>query len=234
MSRGAQLKVSKTKTIPNPSLYIDALYGECGAFCLDEEAAPQKKGLWRKDVFKSEIRVPLDLEIGTGNGYHFSHQALKAPERNLIGIELKYKPLIQSIRRVMKNGGTNARMVRYNAVLAHELFDSEELDNVYIHFPDPWSKLRQHKHRLIQTEFLNRIWEAQRPGSFIEFKTDSRDYFDWALEKIATSSYTIVEQSFDLHQSPYAEKNFITQFERIFMNEGIQINYALLKKIPQK
>lgn len=230
MSRGAQLRVSNTRTIPKPNAYIDALYGECKSYCLDEQDAPLKKGKWRADVFQAPLDQPLDLEIGTGNGYHFSHQAFKHPERLLLGLELKYKPLVQSIRRAIRNESQNARMARYNAVLAHELFNEGELNNVYIHFPDPWSKSRQHKHRLLQTEFLNRIWRAQAPGSFVEIKTDNRDYFDWMLERIAESKYTLEAHSFDLHASEWAATNFVTQFENIFLRDGLKINYARLRR----
>ncbi|MGE0762406.1 MAG: tRNA (guanosine(46)-N7)-methyltransferase TrmB [Bdellovibrionales bacterium] len=230
MSRGAQLRVSNTRSIPKPNIYIEALYGECGAFCLDEQDAPKQRGTWRQSVFRSSPNHPLDLEIGTGNGYHFSHRAFSEPQRLLLGLELKYKPLIQSIRRCMRQNSTNARMARYNAVLTHELFAEGELNNVYIHFPDPWSKGRQHKHRLLQTEFLNRLWLAQKPGSFVEIKTDSRDYFEWALERIQESRYLLEAHSFDLHASPWAATNFVTQFESIFLREGIKINFALLRR----
>lgn len=230
MSRGAQLRVSNTRTIPNPSEYINAMYDECSAYCMDEQDAPKHRGLWRSKVFQAPDDAPLDLEIGTGNGYHFSHHAFQNPQRLLLGLELKYKPLIQSIRRARRNGSQNARMARYNAVLMHELFNEGELNDVYIHFPDPWSKLRQHKHRLLQTEFLNRLWLAQRPGSRVEIKTDNRDYFEWALTKIGASHYHMQAHSFDLHASEWAPKNFVTQFENIFLREGLKINFALLQR----
>ncbi len=230
MSRGAQLRVSRTKSIPKPNAYIHALYGEYGSVCLDEEAAPLEKGKWRSSVFLADADRPLDLEIGTGNGTHFSHRATQHPERLLLGLELKYKPLIQTIRRAINAGCTNVRAARYNAVLMHELFEQEEINDVFIHFPDPWSKSRQHKHRLLQIEFLNRLWEVQRPHSYVELKTDSREYFDWALDKIAQSRYTLAAHSFDLHSSQYAANNYRTQFENIFLREGLPIHYALLKK----
>lgn len=230
MSRGAQLKVSRTKSIPKPNAYIDALYGDYGSVCLDEELAPQQKGKWHSSVFTADSTQPLDVEIGTGNGTHFSHRATQHPERLLLGIELKYKPLIQSIRRAMNAGCKNARAARYNAVLVHELFDPGEINDVFIHFPDPWSKSRQHKHRLVQTDFLNRLWEAQRPQSTVELKTDSREYFEWALDKISSSKYNLVAHSFDLHSSIYSATNFRTQFENLFLRDGLPIHYALLKR----
>ncbi len=231
MSRGARLHLAKTKELVKPTEYVLALSNELKEVAFDEEDCLQFKGMWRSKAFGVSESHPLDLEIGTGNGVHFGHRALTYPERSLVGIELKYKPMVQAIRRVLRAGGTNARIVRYNAVLVENLFEENELNDVIIHFPDPWAKLRWQKHRLIQDDFLKRLHALQRPGSRLEFKTDSRDYFDWAMEKFRNSPYEMVAHSYDLHNSPYAPKNFITHFESIFLRQKLPIHYCeLLKK----
>jgi len=228
MSRSGQLRVSRTKTIPVPNAYVKAIYGEFAQWTYDEERTPEFRGKWRGEAFGVSDQVPLDLEIGTGNGLHFANQAMKHPERCLLGIELRYKPLIQSIRRVIRNGGGNARAARYNAYLLPEIFTIGELNDVYIFFPDPWEKTRQHKHRLIQDEFLERMFAIQRPGSKLFFKTDSQDYFAWAMTRFERSPYRVAAHSGDLHSSEHARTNFITQFERIFLRQGLKIGYAEL------
>lgn len=227
MSKSAQLQLTKTKDIPDPNYYVLALGGEFSSWAFDEEKAPTKKGVWRKE-FGVDDNHPLDLEIGTGNGFHFGHRALSFPRRCLVGIELKYKPLIQSIRRVVKGGGKNSRICRYNARQIQDLFSSQELNDVYIHFPDPWEKKNQRKHRIIQDDFLKELFDCQRSGSHLFFKTDSRDYFDWALEKFEASPYQVKGHSFDLHNSEWAEQNFVTHFERIFLKKSLPIHYAEL------
>ncbi len=230
MSRGAHIHFSKTRDLPKPSAYVQALLGEFSHWAFDEERAKDFKDQWRSKVFEKPEFTPLDLEIGTGNGFHFAHYAQKHPDRLLMGIELKYKPLIQSIRRARRAGCENARMVRYNAALLADLFAPGELDRVMVHFPDPWEKLRQQKHRLIQPEFMRLCHQLQRPGSQFEFKTDSADYFAWAKEVFSSSPYEILALSEDLHHSAYAESNFITHFERIFLRQGLPIHYALLRR----
>lgn len=228
MSRGAQTQISKTKGLKRPNEYVLALSGELENYAYDEEDCLQFKGQWRAKAFGVSDTAPLDVEIGTGNGFHFGHRALSRPERCLVGIELKYKPLVQAIRRVLREGGTNAKIIRYNAVQLEDVFATGELDDVFIHFPDPWEKLRQQKHRLIQDDFLKSLFQLQKPGSQIEFKTDSRDYFLWALEKFNASPYKVLGSSEDLHNSEYAEKNFVTHFESIFLRKGQPIHYCAL------
>lgn len=230
MSRSGQMRVSRTKTIPFPNMYVQAIYNEYAAWTYDEERTPELKGRWRKEAFGLAEDVALDVEIGMGNGLHFSHLAATRPNHAILGFELRYKPLIQSIRRVVRAGGKNARVARYNAFLLNEIFSPEEINDVFIFFPDPWEKLRQHKHRLIQDEFLKNLFAIQRPGSKLYFKTDSADYFQWAMTRFERSPYRISAHTTDLHGSPWAADNFITQFERIFLRQGLQIGYACLQR----
>lgn len=222
--------IGKTSRIPNPNQYVLMLQNEYFDWAFDEVRAPQFRGKWRQEVFRSSEATPVDLEIGTGNGFHFGHHAQTFGERNLVGIEIKYKPLIQAIRRPVKAGCTNARMVRYDATLVEHLFGQNELDNIYIHFPDPWELGPQWKHRLISDEFLNKIYSLQRPGSYVEFKTDSESYFRWALPRFLRSQYQICKATTDLHECRLIENNFITAFENIFLRKGQPIFYLLAQK----
>jgi tRNA (guanine-N7-)-methyltransferase len=229
MSRSAQLRVSKTRSIPVPNVYIQALLGEYSPWSYDEERAPTFRGQWRRHAFANlPESTPLDVEMGTGNGTHFAHRTVTNPARALLGFELRYKPLIQSIRRARRAGCENMRIARYNASLVQELFTPGEINDVFIFFPDPWEKGRNHKHRLIQVEFLDKLYECQRPGSRLYFKTDSQDYFQWSVRRFESSRYEMEAMTSDLHQSAYAKDNFITQFENIFIRQGLPIGYAQL------
>lgn len=210
-----------------------ALEGEFSHVAFSEERAPTRKGLWRREVFQVSEHHPMDLEIGTGNGAHFSHRALRVPDRCIVGLELKYKPLIQGIRRAVRGGARNAAICRFHAFNISELFEANEVDNIYIHFPDPWTSPKKPKNRVVNRDLLAVLYDLQRPGSFLEFKTDSREMFLWALEEISASPYEVVHQTLNLHQSELAEGNFVTFFESLFVKDGIEINYIKLRKRSQ-
>ncbi|MCB0357202.1 MAG: tRNA (guanosine(46)-N7)-methyltransferase TrmB, partial [Bdellovibrionales bacterium] len=216
--------------IRRPNSYIVSLQEEYKSWAFTEEQAPLYKGLWRSEVFKVPAHHPLDIEIGTGNGLFFAHQASSHPERCLLGIERKFKPLVQTIRRTLRSGATNARVVRYDAEVPWDLLAPEEINNVFIYFPDPWPKTRWHKNRLIQNDYLERLHVLQRPGSYLEFKTDHAHYFEQALEVFHNSQYDVCGYTYDLHRSEYAEKNFVTHFESIFLRKSQPIYFALLQK----
>lgn len=229
--RSRKPKLNSTHTLPEPTTYAQALIGELSEFAIDEVRAPLIRGAWRERIFREDSAAPMDLEIGTGNGRHFAMRAVKHPERKLVGFELKYKPLIQSIERALRAGSRNARIVRYDASLVSDIFSAGELNDVFIHFPDPWPRMRQWKHRLINAHFLGQLFELQRPGSMVDFKTDSRHYFEWAMEYFVNSKYTLSWHTFDLHKSEHAAGNSITQFEKIFLDQGLPIHAARLLRL---
>ncbi|HRO66101.1 MAG TPA: tRNA (guanine-N7)-methyltransferase [Pseudobdellovibrionaceae bacterium] len=230
MESNPRRRLNLTRTLPNPSRYAVSLEGELSHVAFSEERAPANKGLWRSEVFKVAEDQPVDLEIGTGNGYHFSHRSLTVPDRCIVGLELKYKPLIQGIRRAVKGGAKNAAICRFHAFNVDELFTEGEVNDVYIHFPDPWTSPKKPKNRIVNRDLLATLHRLQRPGSTLEFKTDSREMFLWALEEIAASPYKVAHQTLDLHRSEYAAGNFVTFFESLFLRDGIEINYIKLRR----
>jgi tRNA (guanine-N7-)-methyltransferase len=226
-------RINLTRTLKNPNYYTLALDGEFKDFAFNEERTPLNRGVWRSEIFKTAESTPMDLEIGTGNGTHFQQHALKHPDRRLVGIEVKYKPMIQSIRGALRQGATNAKICRYDAMNLDLMFAPQELNDVYIHFPDPWVTPRKPNHRIVNSRILDLLWDMQRPGSIINFKTDNREYYLWAMEQIRLSKYKIIFETQNLHaeKNEFSENNFKTQFENIFMRQGIEINLVRLQRV---
>ena len=230
MKHPRRKNLSKTAELPHPNPYALMLMNEYKNKAFDEDRVEEFKGSWREKVLGVEKDFPVDVEIGTGNGYHFAHAASKNLKRGLLGFEIKYKPLIQTIRRALKAGAEdNAYVIRYDASQITKVFEKDEINNVYIHHPDPWSKKRQWKHRLIQEGFLEDLHSLMRPESFVEFKTDNEDYFDWAEEIFENSKFKVEFKTRDLHNSERADTNFITHFENIFLRKGQPIFYLVAK-----
>lgn len=211
----------------HPNIYVHMLDEYAGWIYTEKECLAQK-GSW-KSVF-AEPSLPLDLEIGCGNGYFFENIVKNNPQRNYLGIELKYKPLVQTIRRVKKLGLQNGKGIRFHANYVDRIFSPGEIENTYIYFPDPWPKARHAKNRLMKAGFLNKLFEIQKPGAFLDFKTDSEPYFDWAMEEFKKTPYRQVRYSKDLHKSEWATSNFVTAFEKIFISKGQPIFYARFER----
>jgi tRNA (guanine-N7-)-methyltransferase len=221
----------KTKDLRIQNEYTLALEQECRSFAYNEERAPELRDQWRAQAFGKSTEVFLDLEIGTGNGVFFHAHCLQHPERNLVGVELKYKPLIQTIRRNLRVGIKNGCVARTHAFNIDQVFGEGELNDVYIHFPDPWTSPRKPKNRMLNARMLNNLWKMQRSGSRINFKTDSRELFDWTLEQLQPDLYELAWVTRDLHAEKHETPPLMTQFEKIFVRQGIPIHaLRLLRK----
>ncbi len=221
------ITISKTCNIPAPNQYVQMLSQEYWNWAYDEERAPHHRGKWREHLDRAN-ETPIDLEIGTGNGFHFAHRSWSHPERILLGIEIKYKPLIQTIRRSLGGGALNSRVIRYRAERIEDLFAHEELNDVYIHFPDPWKKRRQQRKRYLSADFFAALFALQRNHSIVEIKTDDRSYFQWIYNQIQNGPHKLMDLSENLHGE--REGLFKTHFEKIFIRQGLPIHYLKLKK----
>lgn len=215
------VKLVRSANLPSPNKYVLMMKDDFRDWVYDEERAPLQKGKWRDSLGLAQDQA-LDLEIGTGNGFFFAEYCSKNPERNLLGMELKFKPLIQTIKRSRALENQNGWAVRYHASLIDELFEVGELNNVFIYFPDPWPKKKHFKNRLITLEFLHNLFERQRPGSFLEIKTDHPGYFDWIMERLPKSPYQVTRETRDLHSSEWAIENYSTHFERLWTSKGLK------------
>ena len=231
IQRSLRPRLNLTRSLKHQNEYTLALTRDLADQAFDEERSPLNKGKWRSDVFQTDQSRPLDLELGTGNGKHFAFRANQFPERLIVGLELKYKPLIQTIKGALRGGAKNARVCRFHAFDLPQIFDENEINNVYIHFPDPWVNPRKPQNRFVSAPVLTTLHGLQRAGSFLDFKTDSLEYFEWVLKEIPKDKYEIVRLTFDLHNSEWLQENFVTQFESIFLRQKIKINYLRLKKI---
>ena len=72
----------------------------------------------------------------------------------------------------------NVRVFRHDARNLLSRFPKKFLDLVIILFPDPWPKKRHQKRRLVNIDFLKKIFKIlKKNGKFI-FSTDNISYFE--------------------------------------------------------
>ena len=127
----------------------------------------------------------------------------------------------------------NVRFIPGDAKSLSELFGDSLFDSVYVNFCDPLPKKGHADRRLTSPGFLKEYIRILKPGGTFRFKTDNEGLFDYTLETIAECGYTITFSTRDLHNSPYAAENLMTEYERNFSQKGVSIN-CLEAVIPEK
>jgi tRNA (guanine-N7-)-methyltransferase len=124
------------------------------------------------------------LEIGFGGGEHMAAQAERNPEVLIIGCEPFLNGVGSALRHIEERSLENVRLHAGDGRGVIEALPEGSLDRAFILFPDPWPKARHHKRRFIQTETLDALARAIRPGGRLRFITDWKDYASWTLERI--------------------------------------------------
>ena len=125
-------------------------------------------------------RERVALEVGFGSGRHLLWQAERHPETLFIGVEIHTPSAQQVLRQIRLRGLENVWVVNYDARLLLEMLPSNRLETIFVHFPVPWDK-KPHR-RVISDAFLAESLRVLRPGGVLELRTDSENYYRYALE----------------------------------------------------
>lgn len=186
------------------------------------------KGSW-KDIFGNDS--PIHIEIGMGKGRFMMDLAAANPTINYIGIEKYSTVLLRAVQKMEENELPNLRLIRMDAEDICEVFDKGEVARIYLNFSDPWPKDRHAKRRLPSRQFLKRYDKILAKDGRIEFKTDNRELFDFALEELEPAGWRLDAMTRDLHHD---EKmlvgNIMTEYEERFSLLGNPIYKYIISR----
>lgn len=177
----------------------------------------EKKGRWA-EVFGNTN--PIEIEVGMGKGKFLMELAISNPGINYVGIEMYSSVLLKAIAKRKDLDCSNIWFLRVDARELADIFAPEEVGRIYLNFSDPWPKDRHAKRRLTSPRFMAVYDRILKRDGTVEFKTDNRGLFDYSLESIPQTGWTVQMHTFDLHHSPYAEGNVMTEYETKFSGEG--------------
>lgn len=178
----------------------------------------EKKGRW-KEVFGNDH--PVRIEIGMGKGKFLHTLAKENPDINYIGIEKYSSVLLRAIQKMEEDELSNLKFIRMDAEEITDVFATGEVDRIYLNFSDPWPKDRHAKRRLPSRQFLKRYDEILKKDGRIEFKTDNRDLFDFAVEELPEAGFCAEVLTYDLHaDEKLMEGNIMTEYEEKFSAVG--------------
>ncbi|NLX64877.1 MAG: tRNA (guanosine(46)-N7)-methyltransferase TrmB [Clostridiaceae bacterium] len=179
------------------------------------------KGKWKK-YFDNDN--PVHIEIGPGKGEFIVQLSQQNPHINYIAIEKSPAVLVKIIRKIPDEGIHNLAITVFDAGNLEEIFESGEVEKLYLNFSDPWPKKKHAKRRLTSPKFLKIYKNILKPGSIIEFKTDNRPMFDYSIETFKEEGYNLIKITYDLYNSDLLEGNIPTEYEKKFHSLGTPIN----------
>lgn len=195
------------------------------------------KGKWKTEYFKND--QPIILELGCGKGEYSVGIAKKYPDRNFIGVDIKGARMWRGAKTCLEENIRNVAFLRTRIEFLESCFDKEEVDELWITFPDPQPKDRQEKKRLTGPLFIQRYRSFLKETAVIHLKTDSDFFYDFTKGEVLRNNYHILEDTQDL----YGEKiedldddtkeilSIKTHYEKIFTDKGCKIHYLKFKLV---
>lgn len=171
----------------------------------------------------------LYIEIGCGKGDFIIENALRNPDINYIGVEKYESVLIRALQKV-DIIPPNLRFMCIDALTLSDYFN-HNVDQIFLNFSDPWPKKRHAKRRLTSPVFLDLYNKISKDSINIKMKTDNKDLFAYSIKEFNNNGFYIEDISLDLPED--YENNVMTEYEKKFRKENVNINYVKVKKVVE-
>lgn len=173
----------------------------------------------------------LYLEIGAGKGGFAIEMARRNPAADYYAMEKVKDCIVIATEKADAEGRPqNLRFLIDGADNLPAWFEAGAVDRIFLNFSDPWHKKGYFKRRLTYRKYLALYFTLLREGGELCFKTDNVPLFDFSLEELASVDLSAEVLTRDLHASPYADGNVMTEYEESFVSQGISINMLRVKK----
>ena len=196
---------------------------KCAAYRIDQPET--LRGNWRS--LKPDCTA-LWVEVGCGKGKFTAETAQANPDVLLIAVERCREAMVVAMEKARDMELKNVFFIDMDVAKMEEIFAPGEIDRLFINFPDPWKKSRQHKRRLTYAGFLALYANVLPLGGEIWFKTDNDPLFAFSLEQFEQEGWELREVTHDLHAD--GPVGVMTDYEAKFYDQGITINRCVAVK----
>ena len=189
------------------------------------ESTHNLPGNWNK-FFKNDN--PIVLELGCGKGEYSVHLARKYPEKNFLGVDIKGARFWRGAKTALEDDLDNVGFLRTQIELIDQLFAKNEVDEIWITFPDPQIKYKRTKHRLTNPEFLDKYNRILKPEGLMHLKTDSEFMHGYTLGLLTGQGQEILYAHHDVYgnnESPEVVTSVQTFYEKQYLEKGKKITY---------
>ncbi len=187
------------------------------------------KGKWNQFFGNNN---PIILELGCGKGEYTIALAEKNPNKNYIGIDIKGARFWRGAKTALENELPNVAFLRSQIELIDLLFDENEINEIWITFPDPQIKYKRTKHRLTNTDFLHKYHKILNDEGIIHLKTDSEFMHGYTLGLLHGEGHEVLYAHHDVYGNYHSPEEVIstqTFYEKQYLEQDKAITYIKFK-----
>jgi len=191
------------------------------------------KGKWRSEYFHNER--PIVLELGCGKGEYTVGLASHHPDKNYIGVDIKGNRIWTGASQALEKKLDNVGFLRTRIDFIDHCFAENEVDEIWITFPDPQPQSTRKRSRLTNPLFLNRYKKILKKEGIVHLKTDSTSFYEYTLEVIEEQKLPLIWHTNDLYKNCPANRQELitikTHYEKLFTEKGEDIKYVCFKLV---
>ena len=156
------------------------------------------KGNWRS--LKPDATA-LWVEVGCGKGKFTAETAEANPDVLLIAVERCREAMVVAMEKAQSMGLKNVFYIDMDVANIEEIFNREEIDRLFINFPDPWPRKKNAKRRLTHRGFLDKYCRVVKCGGEVHYKTDNAPLFEFSVEEFAACGLEVKNLTRNLHEN---------------------------------
>jgi tRNA (guanine-N7-)-methyltransferase len=191
------------------------------------------KGNWQNELFKNEN--PIVLELGCGKGEYTIGLANRFPDNNFVGIDIKGARLWRGAKTANEQKLPNVAFLRTRIEFINSFFSKNEVDEIWITFPDPHPGGRNSNKRLTSPRFLNSYRLFLKDKGLIHLKTDNSELYNFTKTVVNYNNLETVISTNDLYSDKIDNILSIrTHYEKIFLDAGLKINFLSFRLDKEK
>ncbi len=214
------------------------------------------KGCWNSDMFRNDN--PLVLELGCGKGEYTTGLAARYPGKNFIGIDIKGARMWRGAKTATEQKLPNVAFLRTRIEFIGSFFAVDEVDEIWVTFPDPHPGGRNAGKRLTSPRFLNNYRSFLKNNGPVHLKTDNTELYEYTNSVVRSNNLEMIYSTNDLYSVDFERESaadpeiaFLhetigdrssvngilsikTHYEKLFLAKGLKINYLSFRLVKDK